>query len=195
MKKDRFFFNKAKEFGAIELEDCFENITIDPVLMKEIGKIGVFSKNQKFYLQEITNRIIQYAKQGFVNGTQKISLLEISHFYIWKDSTDIRYIGKYDGITCFEIMKNDEIFLKGNVIGSINEDPFPYIVESYDDGYSYVYGGLLDPDTYRAPRYALEFVNRKLNEALPGRNLWVKAEHLFALSIYDLNVLPHMKTY
>lgn len=71
------------------------------------------------------------------------------------------------------------ILPKGIVIGSIDDDPFPAVQES--DDYTetpYLYGGLLDPDKYGAPHYALDFVNKKLNEALPGHNLWVRAEGL-----------------
>lgn len=78
---------------------------------------------------------------------------------------------------------------KGTIIGTLNENPFP-AVEEPD-----VYRELLDPDNYGAPRYVLDFVNKKLNEALPGHNLWAKANDLDFLSIYDLNKLPHMKTY
>lgn len=83
MKKDRYFMDQAKKYGPMTLEKCFENMTIDPILMKNIERQGVFSKNQKHYLHEMINRIISYAKKGFVNGTQKISCLDISCTYTW----------------------------------------------------------------------------------------------------------------
>lgn len=199
MKKDRYFMDQAKKYGPMTLEKCFENMTIDPILMKDIERQGVFSKNQKHYLHEMTNRIIAYAKEVFVNGTQKISCLYISCTYIWECEL-MRYIGKYKNIVYREFINDYKekglIFPKGIIIGSIDDDPFPAVQES--DDYTetpYLYGGLLDPDKYGAPHYALNFVNKKLNEALPGHNLWVRAEGLLILNIYNLNDLPHMRNY
>lgn len=199
MKKDRYFMDQARKYGPMTLEKCFENMTIDPILMKDIERQGVFSKNQKHYLHEMINRIISYAKKGFVNGTQKISCLDISCTYTWGDDL-ICHIGMYKDIIYSEFLKDYKeeglILPKGIVIGSIDDDPFPAVQES--DDYTetpYLYGGLLDPDKYGAPHYALDFVNKKLNEALPGHNLWVRAEGLLILNIYNLNDLPHMRNY
>lgn len=193
MPKDRFFFDLSKKDGRMRFDSCFENITIDRNLMKEIEGLGVFCKNQKYYLHEMINRIIYYAKKAFVNAPQKISSLEISDIYSW---FMIRNIGKYNDIEYSEFIDDCCIYPKGTIIGSIKTNPFPNIyVPLYDYDLSYTYGGLLEPDHYGAPHYALDFVNRKLNEALPGHNLWVKTEFVYILSIYDLNVLPNMKTY
>lgn len=183
----------ANEYGPIQLEDCFKNITNDPVLMKEIDRLGVLSKNQKLYLHEIINRIIDYAKKGFVNGTYKIDALIVSPHGTWGNSPEselIHHIGKFNDITYTKFLKDHkDIYRKGTIIGSIDYNPFPAVEKSY------IYRELLDPDNYGAPRYVLDFVNWKLNEALPRHNLWAKALDLDSLSIYDLNVLPHMKTY
>lgn len=183
----------AKEYGPIRLENCFKNITIDPVLMKEIDRLGVLSKNQKLYLHEMINRIIDYAKKGFVNGSNKIDALIVSWLGTWGNSPEselIHHIGELKDITYTKFLKDHkDIYRKGTIIGSIDYDPFPAVEESY------IYRELLDPDNYDAPYYALDFVNAKLNEALPKHNLWARALDLDSLSIYDLNVLPHMKTY
>lgn len=197
MKKENFFMDLAKEYGSIRLENSFKDLTINPVFMKEIKAVGMFSRNQECYLQEITNRIIQYAKQGFVNGTQKISSLKISCFGIYValyNNDPIRCIGEYNGIVYSKYLKDyccngRIIYPKNTIIGSINDYPFPDIEEQG------IYRELLDPDKYGAPHYALDFVNKKLNETLPGHNLWAKADDLDYLSIYDLDILPHMKTY
>lgn len=193
MKKDRYFMDLAKEYGPIRLESCFKNITIDPVLMKEIDRLGVLSKNQKLYLHEMISRIIDYAIKGFVNGSNKIDALTISWLGTWcncPESELIRHIGKYKDITYTKFLKDyKDMFPQGIVIGSINNDPFPAVEESY------IYRELLYPDNYDSPDYVLEFVNAKLNAALPGHNLWAKALDLDVLSIYNLDRLPHMKTY
>lgn len=56
MKKDRYFMDQAKKYGPMTLEKCFENMTIDPILMKDIERQGVFSKNQKHYLHEMISK-------------------------------------------------------------------------------------------------------------------------------------------
>lgn len=97
--------DQAKKYGPMTLEKCFENMTIDPILMKDIERQGVFSKNQKHYLHEMINRIISYAKKGFVNGTQKISCLDISCTYTWGDDL-ICHIGMYKDIIYSEFLKD-----------------------------------------------------------------------------------------
>lgn len=183
----------AHEYGPIQLEDCFKNMTIDPILIKEIERLGVFSKNQKCYIHYVINGIIDYAKKGFVDGTNKIDALFVSWPVAWGNSPEnklIRHIGKYEDIIYTEFLKDyEDIFPQKTIIGSINSNPFPAVEESY------IYRELLDPDNYDAPYYVLDFVNAKLNKVLPGHNLWARALDLDSLSIYDLNVLPHMKTY
>lgn len=193
MKKNKYFMDLAHEYGPIQLEDCFKNMTIDPILIKEIERLGVFSKNQKYYIHYVINGIIDYAKKGFVDGINKIDALFVSWPVTWGNSPEnklIRHIGKYEDIIYTEFLKDyEDIFPKKTIIGSINSDPFPAVEESY------IYRELLDPDNYDAPYYVLDFVNKKLNEALPGHNLWARALDLDSLSIYDLDILPHMKTY
>lgn len=193
MKKDRYFMDLAKEYGPIRLENCFKNMTIDPILMKEIQRLGVLSKNQKYYIHYIMNSIIDFARKGFVGNNNKINALFVSCIGSWNkipESDLIHHIRKYNDITYTEFLKDyKDIFPKGTIIGSIDDDPFPAVEESY------IYRELLDPNNYGAPRYILDFVNKKLNKTLPGHNLWVKALDLDYLSIFDLNVLPHMKTY
>lgn len=189
----RYFMDLANEYGPIQLEDCFKNMTIDPVLIKEIDWLGVFSKNQKYYIHYVINGIIDYAKKGFVDGTNKIDALFVSWLVTWGNNPEselIHHIRKYKDIIYTEFLKDyEDMFPKGTIVGTLNENPFPAVEEPH------IYRDLLDPDNYGAPRYVLDFVNWKLNEALPRHNLWAKALDLDSLSIYDLNVLPHMKTY
>lgn len=193
MKKDKYFMDLAKEYGPIRLENCFKSMTIDSVLMKEIKGLGVLSKNQKFFLHEMIYKIIDYAKKGFVDSTYKIDALFVSCSGTWGNSPEselIHHIGKFKDITYTKFLKDHkDIFRKGTIIGSIDYDPFPAVEESY------IYRELLDPDNYDAPYYVLDFVNAKLNKVLPGHHLWAKALDFDFLSIYDLNVLPNMKTY
>lgn len=197
MKKDRYFMDQAKKYGPMTLEKCFENMTIDPILMKDIERQGVFSKNQKHYLHEMINRIIHYAELGFVNGKQKINVLSVSRFVTWGNSHEtnlIHHIEKYNDIIYTEFLKDYEddriiIYPKGTIIGTINDDPFPAVEESI------IYRELLDPDNYGAPHYVLDFANKKLNEALSGHNLWAMTLDFDYLSIYDLTIFPHIKTY
>lgn len=197
MKKDRYFMDQAKKYGPMTLEKCFENMTIDPILMKDIERQGVFSKNQKHYLHEMINRIIHYAELGFVNGKQKINVLSVSRFVTWGNSHEtnlIHHIEKYNDIIYTEFLKDYEddriiIYPKGTIIGTINDNPFPAVEESF------IYRELLDPNNYGAPHYVLDFVNKKLNEALSGHNLWAMTLDFDYLSIYDLTIFPHIKTY
>ncbi len=197
MKKDRYFMDQAKKYGPMRLEKCFENMTIDPILMKDIERQGVFSKNQKHYLHEMINRIIHYAELGFVNGKQKINVLSVSRFVTWGNSHEtnlIHHIEKYNDIIYTEFLKDYEddriiIYPKGTIIGTINDNPFPAVEESF------IYRELLDPDNYGAPHYVLDFANKKLNEALSGHNLWAMTLDFDYLSIYDLTIFPHIKTY
>lgn len=193
MNKNKYFMDLAKEYGPIQLEKCFKNMAIDPILMKEIEGLGVFSKNQKYFLHEMVNRVIYFARKAFVNAPQKISGLKILCFGTWgslPESDFIHHIGKYDDIIYSELLKDyKDLFQEGTIMGSINDHPFPAVEESY------IYRELLYPDNYDAPHHALEFVNAKLSAALPGYNLWCKALDLDVLNIYDLDKLPHMKTY
>lgn len=197
MKKDRYFMDQAKKYGPMTLEKCFENMTIDPILMKDIERQGVFSKNQKHYLHEMINRIIHYAELGFVNGKQKINVLSVSRFVTWGNSHEtnlIHHIEKYNDIIYTEFLKDYDddriiIYPKGTIIGTINDNPFPAVEESF------IYRELLDPDNYGAPHYVLDFANKKLNEALSGHNLWAMTLDFDYLSIYDLTIFPHIKTY
>lgn len=189
--------DQAKKYGPMTLEKCFENMTIDPILMKDIERQGVFSKNQKHYLHEMINRIIHYAELGFVNGKQKINVLSVSRFVTWGNSHEtnlIHHIEKYNDIIYTEFLKDYEddriiIYPKGTIIGTINDNPFPAVEESF------IYRELLDPGNYGAPHYVLDFANKKLNEALSGHNLWAMTLDFDYLSIYDLTIFPHIKTY
>ncbi len=178
--------------GYTGVEGCFKTMKINTTLMNEIKQLGL-CENQERFVHEMVNRIIDYSKKGFVYGTNKIDALIVSWLDTWcncPESELIRHIGKYKGITYTELLKDyEDMFSKGTIIGTLNENPFPAVEEPY------IYRELLDPDNYNAPHYVLDFVNKKLNEALPGYNLWAKADDLDLLSIYDLNVLPHMKTY
>lgn len=58
-----------------------------------------------------------------------------------------------------------------------------------------VYRELLDPDNYSAPHDYVDFVNLKLHEAFPDRNLWFIALDFDYLFIFDLDKLPHLKRY
>lgn len=149
------------------------------------------------YIHYLIKKIIGYAELGFVKRTRKISVLDISWLGTWGECPEtclLHHLGKYDYMSYVELLKDvDECegryLPKGTIVGTLNENPFPAIKEPY------VYRELLDPDNYDAPHYVHDFVNKKLNEALSGHNLWAKANDLDSLSIYDLNKLPHMKTY
>lgn len=178
-------------------EPCFNNMKIDQTLMNEIKGLGGLNENQELYIHYMIKKIIGYAELGFIKGTQKIRVLDISPLGTYGECPEtclLHHIGKYDYM-CYIELREDIDFCegrylpKGTKIGTLNENPFPTVKESY------IYRELLDPDNYGAPHNILDFVNRKLNEALPGYNLWAKADDLDFLSIYDLNVLPHMKTY
>lgn len=187
----------AKDEGPRLLEKCFKSAATDQALMKEIEKLGGLSINQRYYVHEMVKTIIHYAKEGFVYGTQKISYLTISFLSSWGTSSEsdlVHHIGKYKDIIYTEVLKDFKsdgtlLFPKGTVIGSIEADPFPGVEESC------IYREILDPDNYSAPFYVLDFVNKKLQDALPNNNLWAKAVDLDVLSICNLNVLPHLKTY
>lgn len=165
--------------------------------MNKIKRLGGLSKNQSYYVHEMVKTIIHYAKEGFINGTQQISFLNITLFKTWGNSSEsdlFHHIGMYNDIIYTKILKDFKphkklVFPKGTIIGSIEADPFPCVNEIE------IYKEILDPDNYCAPRYVLDFVNRELNEALSGYNLWTRALDFDFLNIFDLNVLPHMKTY
>ena len=50
-------------------------------------------------------------------------------------------------------------------------------------------------DNYSYSHDVLDFVNRKLNMAFPGNNLWVVCFDFDYVSIYNLDTLSHMKRY
>lgn len=184
-------------FMPSSTEPCFNSMKIDQTLMNEIKGLGGLSKNQELYIHYMIKKIIGYAELGFIKGSRKISVLDISGGGTYGECPEtclLHHIGKYDYM-CYVELREDIDFCegrylpKGTIIGTLNEDPFPAVKDLY------IYRELLDPDNYDAPHYALDFVNKKLNEALPGRNLWAKALDFDFLSIYDLDILPHMKTY
>lgn len=75
----------------------------------------------------------------------------------------------------------------------IRADIFPEVPETGD--YLSEYRLLLDPDNYGYPRSVLDYVNEKLNEAIPEYNLWCVAFDFDWLSVYDLNIVPEKKRY
>ena len=178
-------------------EPYFNNMKVDQTLMNEIKGLGGLNENQELYIHYMIKKIIGYAELGFIKGTRKISVLDISWLGTYgecPETCQLHHIGKYDNM-CYVKLRKDidacegRYLPKGTIIGTLNEDPFPAVKNPY------IYRELLDPDNYGAPHYVLDFVNKKINEALPGRNLWAKADDLEFLSIYDLDILPHMKTY
>lgn len=195
--KNKYFMDLAKGYGSTRLENCFKSITIDSSLMNEIKELGGLNENQEFFIHEMIKRLIHYAELGFVNGKQKINVLIVSRFVTWGNSHEtnlIHHIEKYNDIIYTEFLKDYEddsiiIYPKGTIIGTINDDPFPAVEESI------IYRELLDPNNYGAPHYVLDFVNKKLNEALSGHNLWAMTLDFDYLSIYDLTIFPHIKTY
>ena len=81
-------------------------------------------------------------------------------------------------------------FPAGTVITTVKRYIFPYTPEMEEDCKE-----LLDPDNYGYSHVALDFVNEKLNEEFPGRNLWAVTLDFDGLEIIDMNKMPHFIRY
>lgn len=176
------------------VEPCFNGIRIDEQLMNEIKQLGL-CENQELFVHAMVERVKNYARLGFIDETG-ISALDISEG-LWGPCPES--CPKHNLKTCRcmrEVYLEEDYYVgkgrsfpKGTVIGAWRENPFPAVKNQS------CYNWLMDPDTYNAPRFVLDFINKKLKEAYPQLNLWAKATELKLLTIYDLNVHPHSKHY
>lgn len=215
-----YFLELAQSYCAVQLESCFQNMAIDPDLMVEIKNKLKLAPNQELYIHEMIKRTIESAKDGFMNGSVKVDVLEVSRF------PALGQIAEFLGQSEEEQSKhpNKKEFCepwKGLLrpLGRNRDILLTKCVKDlrFDDGIimypkgtligtiakdpfpkvpePYAYRELLDPDNYSAPHDVLDFVNKKLHEAYPQFNLWCVALDLDNLSIFDLDKLPHMKRY
>lgn len=180
--------------GYTGVEGCFKSMKINPVLMNDIKQLGL-CENQERFVHYMVERVIEFAELGFIKNTD-ISALDISlDFWGPCPKTCPKHNRKTCSCLCSVIFREDyyeskgRSFPKGTVIGSLKKNPFPAVKNES------CYNWLMDPDTYNAPRFVLDFINQKLKEVFPQLNLWAKATKLKLLTIYDLNVHPHSKHY
>ena len=216
---DGYFWVLAQSYDAMRPEPCFQDMAFDLDLMAEIGKLKLPQNQAYFLHEVMKNNfplvkeafmdvnqkvdvviISHFTTFGQIGEFLPLSGEEQSKHPDMKEYCEpwkrlLKPLGRNGNVIHTECVKdlrfNDGsiMYPKGTVIGTIANNPFPKVSDSFD------YRELLDPDNYGAPHDVLDFVNEKLHEAYPQYNLWCVALDLDNLSIFDLDKLPHMKRY
>lgn len=214
-----YFLELAQSYGAMQPESCFQNMTFDLDLMAEIGKLRL-PQNQAYFLHEVMRNNFPLVKEAFMDGTEKVDAIIISHIPIFGQAGEFLSLSEEEQSKHPDMKEFCEPWKglvrpfgrNGNVIltrcvkdlyfddGTIMYPKGTLIGTIAKDPFPkisepYAYRELLDPDNYSAPHDVLDFVNEKLHEAYPQFNLWCVALDLDNLSIFDLDKLPHMKRY
>lgn len=209
-------------FGLHPTEPCFVNMNIsDKLLLQEILALPNLSDDEVAYMYYMTKKAIDLVRNHLDVGGYKADYICASDFLSsigsyahdldigkckpigdpdfdnycdWNKRT-VRHLGEYNGAYYHEFIKdfvNDDgsmVYPAGIVGCTVVKDVFPNTNDTD------VYRELLDPDNYSAPHDYVDFVNRRLHEAFPDRNLWFIALDFDYLFIFDLDKLPHLKRY
>ncbi len=190
-------------------------------LMKDARALGL-NKVQTKYLCTMVNIIIEHVHLHFDPGKENPSLLQYSYSLSgWAEYAKynalspeeqqkcdpevrkcrgllkgiIQLVSHNGNTTISQIVKGYTVskgmcFPAGTVITTVKKSLFPWSPAIEEDCRE-----LLDPENYGYSYAPLDFVNKKLNEAFPGRNLWAVALDFDSLEIYDLDKLPSFKRY
>ena len=198
--------------------------TLDPCFLKRVGNMDLLEEisnklhlpyNESRYVYHMTTQIIKVVRKYFFYDKFKLgyftcsSLLtgwdKYANYRLLSDGQEKQFMSKffepfeniveYDGAVYYRHASDfydnggNPIYPKGTQGATLHKFMFPHT------DYSHSYRGLLDPDNYSYSHDVLDFVNRKLNMAFPGNNLWVVCFDFDYVSIYNLDTLSHMKRY
>lgn len=141
-------------------------------------KLGL-NEDQANWVDDIVARIIDYTRRFMDYQGKHYSSLYIisSDFPLPKNEDDLAL---------------NEPRTNGKTI-QIRAEIFPKVPES--GCYYSEYRPLLDPDNYGYTHDVLDYVNEKLNEAIPNHNLWCVALDFDWISVFDLDIVPERKRY
>ena len=209
-------------FGLHPTEPCFIKMSIsDKPLLQEILALPNLPDDAVAYMYYMTKKTIDlvrkylnvsgykadyiyasdflpsigsYAHNLAIGEYKPIGDPNFDNYCDWNKRT-VRHLGEYNGAYYHEFIKDcvdddGSMIYPAGIIGcTVVKDVFP------DTDGAYEYRELLDPDNYLVSHDYLDFVNRKLHEAFPDRNLWAVALDLDSVTIFDLDKLPHLKRY
>lgn len=209
-------------FGLHPTEPCFVNMNIsDKSLLQEILALPNLSDDEVAYMYYMTKKAIDLVrnhldvdgyKADYICASDSLSSIgsdardlaigkcnpiddpDFDNYRDWNKRT-IRHLGEYNGAYYHEFIKDfvdddDSMIYPAGTIGcTVVKDVFPNTSDTCE------YRELLNPGNYSAPHDYVDFVNRKLHEDFPDRNLWAIAFDFDYFDIFDLDKLPHLKRY